>query len=265
MATLMLVDDEAPILEVYRNVLEIRDHKVICEAHDGDEAVTLYGSLNVKPDVILMDHRMPRSNGITAMKNIHMMNPLQCVIFVTADFDAAKHVMDLGAHSFILKPFRMDALFNSIEVALSDIAAKRSMIREAFLGLVTNLGVSGTGNALEVSERLEREVIDKFPPGKNNEPLTPETMANWLCKFFNVMGLNYSYEISGNKVSLNNAKCVWMEKNGPNPAFCFAARCVISRFAMKTGGEFTLDGCSTIMGGDKECRFVVSFTEDVNR
>jgi CheY-like chemotaxis protein len=259
MATLMLVDDEPPILEVYRNVLEIRDHKVICEAHDGDEAVTMYGSLKVKPDVILMDHRMPKSNGITAMKNIHMMNPLQCIIFVTADYDAAKTVMNLGAHSFILKPFRMDALFNSIEVALSDIAAKRNMIRESFLGLVTNLGVSGTGNALEVSERLERDVIDKFLPRGTEEPLAPETMANWLCKFFNLMGLDYSYEISGDKVTLKNSRCVWMDKNGPNPVFCFAGRCVISRFAMKTGREFTLDACSTIMGGDKDCRFVVQF------
>jgi two-component system chemotaxis response regulator CheY len=261
MATLMLVDDEPSILEVYRNVLEIRDHVVIAEAHDGEEAVVLYNTLKTKPDVILMDHRMPRSNGITAMKNIHLINPLQCIIFVTADYDAAKTVMELGAHSFILKPFRMDALFNSIEVALADMATLKNHIRESFLGLTARLSTNGQHNIPMLSERLEKEVIDKFIPGKGTEPLAIETMANWLCKFFNLMGLDFSYDVSGNRVSLRNTRCVWMESMGPNPMFCLAARCVISRFAMKTGLEFNMDSTGTIMGGDDACGFQISFLE----
>ncbi len=259
MATLMLVDDEPSILEVYKNILEIKEHVVIAEAHDGEEAVVLYSALKEKPDVILMDHRMPRSNGITAMKNIHLMNPLQCIIFVTADYDAAKTVMELGAHSFILKPFRMDALFNSIELALSDVATARNQIRESFLGLVARLGTNGGKNIPEISERLEKEVINKFIPGKGEEPLAIETMANWLCKFFNLMGLDYSYQVSNNSVSLKNTRCVWMESQGPNPMFCLAARCIISRFAMKTGKEFTMDSTETIMGGDSSCKFEICF------
>ncbi len=262
MATLMLVDDEPSILEVYRNVLEIKEHKVVAEAHDGEEAVVIYNTLKNKPDVILMDHRMPRSNGITAMRNIHQINPLQCIIFVTADYDAAKSVMDLGAHSFILKPFRMDALFNSIEVALADMATLKNHIRESFLGLAARLGTNGGKNVQEISERLEKEVIDKFIPGKGTEPLTIETMANWLCKFFNLMGLDFSYDVSGNRVSLRNNHCVWMKSMGPNPMFCLAARCVVSRFAMKTGREFTMDNTGSIMSGDPTCMFVINFKKD---
>ncbi len=261
MATLMLVDDEPSILEVYKNVLEIRSHNVVCEARDGEEAVILYSALKDKPDVILMDHRMPKSDGITAMRNIHLINPLQCIIFVTADYEAAKKVMDLGAHSFILKPFRMDSLFNAIEVALSDMERKRNQIRESFLGLVTRLRTDDPGSIQRVSERLETEVINKFIPGKEGLTLTKETMANWLCKFFNLMGMEFSYRIQGNTVTLSNSKCVWMESLGPNPNFCFSARCVISRFAMRTGLAFTLDNTSSIMGGDCECRFVLLLAE----
>jgi two-component system chemotaxis response regulator CheY len=259
MATLMLVDDETSILEVYRNILEIRDHEILAEARDGGEAVMAYSQLSRKPDVILMDHRMPRSNGINAMKNIHALNPLQCIIFVTADYEAAKFAMTLGAHSFIMKPFRMDALFNSIEVALSDIDRKKSQIRESFMALVTRLNTANKKNVNEISERLEKEVIDKFLPGSVQETQTIETLANWLCMFFNIMGMEFSHEIDGNKVTVSNAKCAWLEAIGKNPLFCLSARCTISRFAMKTGREFHLEHENSIMGGDRICLFKLYF------
>ncbi|MDO9537942.1 MAG: response regulator [Thermoplasmata archaeon] len=259
MATLMLVDDEASIIEVYKNILEIRNHEVVAEASDGDEALLIYCTLETKPDVILMDHRMPRSNGITAMKNIQLMNPLQCVIFVTADFEAAKYAIGQGAHSFIMKPFRMDALFNAIEVALADQKAKKNQIREAFLGLVTRLNRESAGNIQELSDMLEREVIDKFLPPLVKEKLTIETMSNWLCKFFNLMDLKFTYEITGKHVVLKNTRCAWMESMGPNPLFCLAHKCAIARFARKTGIESTLDHRKSIMGGDDICLFELTF------
>jgi YesN/AraC family two-component response regulator len=207
----------------------------------------------------LMDHRMPRSNGINAMKSIQAINPLQCVIFVTADYEAAKFAMTLGAHSFIMKPFRMDALFNAIEVALADQVAKKNQIREAFLGLVTRLNVESARNMPEISERLEKEVIDKFLPIPVQENLTVETAANWLCKFFNTMGMEFSYEIAENKVTIRNTKCAWKEAMGQNPLFCLSARCAISRFARKTGRNFNLEHESSIMGGDKICQFKLYF------
>ena len=258
MATLMLVDDEASIIEVYRNILEIRNHEVVAEASDGDEALLIYCSLEKKPDIILMDHRMPRSNGITAMNNIKMINPIQSIIFVTADYDAAKFAMGQGAHSFIMKPFRMDALFNAIEVALADQAAMKNQVREAFLGLVARLNTDSSRNIQEISERMEREVIDKFLPGNIQDSLGPETMANWLCKFFNIMGMEFSYVIEKNNVSITNTRCIWKETLGPNPLFCLSARCAIARFARKTGRNFNLEHEKSIMGGDDVCHFTVN-------
>jgi len=259
MATLMLVDDEPSIIEVYRNILEIKAHEILAEAHDGDEAKVIYSEMSKKPDVILMDHRMPRSNGINAMKNIQSINPLQCVIFVTADYEAAKFAMTLGAHSFIMKPFRMDALFNAIEVALADMERRKNQIRESFLNLATRLNAEGARNILEISERLEKEVIDKFLPTPIKENLTIEITANWICKFFNIMDMDFSYVIEENKVIIRNTRCVWKENMGPNPLFCLSARCAISRFAMKTGRTFNLEHESSIMGGDKVCLFKLYF------
>ena len=118
MAKMFLVDDDRAIIEVYHNMLEIKGHEIIGEAFDGENAVEIYKKLPAKPDIILMDHRMPFKSGLIAMKDIHTINPTQCIIFVTADFEAAKDALDMGAQSFIMKPFRMDDLFNSIEMAL---------------------------------------------------------------------------------------------------------------------------------------------------
>ena len=118
MAKIFLVDDDKAIIEVYKIMLEIKGHEVIGEAYDGEHAVEVYNTFLVKPDIILMDHRMPFKNGISTMKDILSTNQNQCIIFITADFESAKDSVTKGAHSFIMKPFCMNDLFNSIDMAL---------------------------------------------------------------------------------------------------------------------------------------------------
>ena len=115
MTSVLIVDDELFIVELYRDILQLRGYKVMGTAFDGEEAVRRYTSSNEKPDIIIMDHRMPVMNGVEATKEIMRMNPTQKVIFVSADVLVEKEAREAGATAFLPKPFRMDDLIEKME------------------------------------------------------------------------------------------------------------------------------------------------------
>ena len=115
MTSVLIVDDEMFIVELYRDILQLRGYKVVGTAFDGEEALRKYGSSSDKPDVVIMDHRMPIMNGVEATKQIIRMNPRQKVIFVSADVLIEKEAREAGAVEFLPKPFRMDDLIEKME------------------------------------------------------------------------------------------------------------------------------------------------------
>jgi two-component system chemotaxis response regulator CheY len=115
MTSVLIVDDEMFIVELYRDILQLRGYKVVGTAFDGEEALRKYNTANDKPDVIIMDHRMPVMNGVQATKEILKMNPKQKVIFVSADVLVEKEARDAGAIEFLPKPFRMDDLIEKMK------------------------------------------------------------------------------------------------------------------------------------------------------
>jgi len=115
MTSVLIVDDELFIVELYRDILQLRGHRIVGTAFDGEEALRKYSSSVEKPDVVIMDHRMPIMNGIEATKEIVKLNPKQKVIFVSADVLVEKEAREAGAIDFLSKPFRMDDLIEKIE------------------------------------------------------------------------------------------------------------------------------------------------------
>ncbi len=118
MATVFAVDDDPAMLSIYREMLVMLNHHVVAEAKDGEEAVRLYKGLKSHPDIMLMDYRMPHRDGISAMQEIKCINPKQCIIIVTSDPRAAKKAKNLGANTYVLKPFRLDRLSKTIQSVL---------------------------------------------------------------------------------------------------------------------------------------------------
>ena len=112
MTSVLIVDDELFIVELYRDILQLRGYKVVGTAFDGEEALRRYNESMDKPDVVIMDHRMPVMNGVEATKEIMRVNPKQKVIFVSADVLVEKEAKDAGATEFLPKPFRMDDLID---------------------------------------------------------------------------------------------------------------------------------------------------------
>jgi response regulator NasT len=113
-ASIFIVDDEENLHGVYKALFELRGHKVIGCAFDGDEAVHTFLQLNPKPDIIIMDHRMPRMDGISATKIIHEISEKSKIVFISADETVREAALEAGADMFQVKPVRAAALFEII-------------------------------------------------------------------------------------------------------------------------------------------------------
>jgi len=115
MTTVMVVDDEAFIVDLYRDILKLKGYEVVATAYDGDEAVKKFRSMGKRPDIIILDHRMPTKNGIETMGEILAMDKESVILFVSADVMIEQAALTNGAAGFLSKPFSMDDLVESIE------------------------------------------------------------------------------------------------------------------------------------------------------
>ena len=115
MASVLIVDDDNFLHKVLERILTIGGHQVIGHADDGAEAIEVYVQLNPKPDIILMDHRMPIMNGTTATRELLHMDPSARILFISADETVKSEAMEAGALGFLTKPIRSKDLFFAIE------------------------------------------------------------------------------------------------------------------------------------------------------
>jgi CheY-like chemotaxis protein len=118
---IFIVEDDHSLRLLYEKALQLNGYNVVGSAKDGEEAVNMYNRFSSKPDVILMDHRMPIKNGIEAAKEI-FQNSIDIkpkIIFVSADRSIKETALSIGVTSFKNKPFSLERLFNNIEKAAS--------------------------------------------------------------------------------------------------------------------------------------------------
>ncbi len=115
---ILLVDDQSLFREALRTLLSLQpDFDIVAEAPDGDQAVTL--AAQFKPDVILMDLRMPVLNGVEATRRIVATRPTARVIVLTT-FDEDAEVFEAlraGAIGYLLKASPSEKLCGSIRAA----------------------------------------------------------------------------------------------------------------------------------------------------
>jgi len=165
---------------------------VVGEASSGDEAILRTAEL--KPDVILMDIKMPGMNGIDATRRVHESNPEIGVLVITMfdDDDSVFAAMRAGARGYLLKDADKDELVRAIVAvergeAIFSPAIARRMIQYFTSSPASRLSdkKNQPGEFAELTER-ELEILDLIAQGHNNSvianklSLSIKTVQNYV-------------------------------------------------------------------------------------
>jgi DNA-binding NarL/FixJ family response regulator len=182
---ILLVDDQPLLRQGFRMVLSSQDDmEVVAEAGDGDEAVRLTAEL--RPDVVLMDVRMPRADGIDATRRIVKATPRSRVIILTT-FDIDEYAysgLNAGASGFLLKDVLPMDLLNGIRVVASgDAVIAPSVTRRLLDTFAHRLPESGvdTGvvdDALGPLTERERDVFFELAAGRTNAEIAARLVVS---------------------------------------------------------------------------------------
>lgn len=109
----LVVDDEAPARSRLVSMLgDIDGYSVCGEAANGSEALAVAGE--TRPDVVLMDIRMPGMDGLEAARNLQLLDEPPAVIFTTAYDDYALTAFETHAVDYLLKPVRQQRLVEAL-------------------------------------------------------------------------------------------------------------------------------------------------------
>ena len=141
----VVAEDEAIIRMDLRELLQEEGYEVVAECGRGDEAVALVREH--RPDVALLDIKMPGLDGISAARRISEEH-LSAVVLVTAfsQRELIEEASDAGALGYIVKPFERHDLAPAIEVAIARFRAEKALAEQVS----------------QAEERLEvRKVIDR--------------------------------------------------------------------------------------------------------
>jgi DNA-binding NarL/FixJ family response regulator len=202
MIRVLLADDQALIRAGFRVLLEAADDiEVIAEAVNGDQAIELAKA--ERPDVILMDIRMPGTDGLAATRQLAAdrdLDDMKVVILTTFETDEYVYqALRAGASGFLVKDAEPEELSRAVRVVhRGEALLSPSVTRRLIASLATRPAALGAGaapkaagrhpNLARLTER-EREVLALVAQGLSNEevavrlylsPLTTKTHVSHI-------------------------------------------------------------------------------------
>lgn len=178
MITVLVVDDQALIRSGFKLILESEeDINVIGEAGDGQEAIEAVRMLD--PDVVLMDIRMPKMDGVEATQVIAAEGKAKVLILTTFDLDEyVFSAVRAGASGFLLKDVPPDDLVAAVRIvargdALIEPRMTRRLLQE-FAKQPSQGSAAVTPQRLEQLTPRELDVLRLVAQGKTNSEIAEE-------------------------------------------------------------------------------------------
>lgn len=185
---LLICDDHPVVRSGLRGMLESQpDLEVVAEAVDGDEAVEL--ARRYRPDVVLMDLRMPKADGVVATERIKAETPAASVLILTTyetDADVIRAV-SAGALGFLLKDAPEERIFGAIR----EVASGTSPLSPS---VAVRLMERMRGDNDTVLSPREVEILQLVSQGVNNKNIASKlwiseaTVKSHLNRVFDKLG-----------------------------------------------------------------------------
>ncbi|TQK27754.1 ANTAR domain-containing response regulator [Arthrobacter sp. SLBN-53] len=161
----LIAEDEALIRMDLAEMLRDEGYEVVGQAGDGQEAVDLAESLN--PDLVIMDVKMPRRDGIDAASEIAAKRIAPIVILTAfSQRELVERARDAGAMAYLVKPFSITDLIPAIELAVSRFSEISALENEV----------------ATLSERLETRKLVERAKGllQANQGMTEPEAFKWI-------------------------------------------------------------------------------------
>jgi len=194
-AIALLIADDQPLFRAGLARLLNDDPRVevVGEAADGEEAVRLAAKL--KPDVVLMDLRMPNLDGIEATRLITQADPaLKVIVLTTFDSDSqVLQALQAGASGFALKDATPEAIMGAIEAVMAGNRVMASQIAQQVLDMLT--GVKSRKDFYDGLTAREVEILGLMAGGLANKQLayklgiSEKTVRNHISNMYEKLGI----------------------------------------------------------------------------
>ncbi|MFC4126416.1 response regulator [Nocardia rhizosphaerae] len=199
--TVLIADDQAMVRQGFGALLAAQpDISVVGDAADGRIAVT--EAKRLRPDVVLMDVRMPQMNGLEAARAILAAGfdpPVRVLMLTTFDIDDYVYeALSLGASGFLLKDAPAEELVRAVRVVADGEALLAPTITRRLIADVTrrrSVARTPAAPALNTLTPREREVLELVAKGLSNTEIAAalfvaeQTVKTHVSKVFSKLGL----------------------------------------------------------------------------
>ncbi|MFE0751094.1 response regulator [Gordonia sp. NPDC058843] len=197
--TVVIADDQAMVRQGFSALLAAQpDLSVLGDAADGVEAVEV--CRRVRPDVVLMDVRMPRKDGLWAAEQILASSvepPTRVLMLTTFDIDDYVYeALRIGASGFLLKDAPADELVRAVRVvAAGEALLAPSITRRLITEVTARRRRPSRDEKLDTLTPREREVLDLVADGKSNAEIgadlfvTEQTVKTHVSSLLNKLRL----------------------------------------------------------------------------